>query len=358
MKIAVTGYYGTGSSAVIDFLSEFKSVKCAIGNRYEHYPFLGQNAIFDLENRLFDENSNYMIRDYAINEFIKEMKRQNDHNFGWFGSYKKLFKNQFMNSVNEFVDAISTIKNCKSFTQVKKIKHTPLKAILQIGARIILKRKIYDLGRVYVYDKNPIRFLTVDHNEFMIHAKKFINSYFEMCQVENFNMVYDHLILPEQARIINKFFDDDFKLIVVDRDPRDVYLLSEHYWSTLKFGAQPGIYPEGEKGFCSHWDKTHEYIKTIDKSKLKNVMFVQFEDLVYNYDETTKKIIDFCGLKREDHINAKKFFDPSKSINNTQIFNLKEEYAKEVEQIKNQLNYLVYDFPYEKMENTGEVFDN
>ena len=137
MKIAVTGYYGTGSSAVIDFLSEFKNVSCAIGNRYEHYPFLGQNAIFDLENRLFDENSNYMIRDYAINEFIKEMKRQYEHNFGWFGSYKKLFGKKFMTSVNKFVNAISTYKNCKSFTQVKKIKHTPLKAVLQIGARII-----------------------------------------------------------------------------------------------------------------------------------------------------------------------------------------------------------------------------
>ena len=142
MKIALTGYYGTGSSAVVDFLSEFKNIKCAIGNRYEHYAFLGQNAILDLESRLFDENSNYMIRDYAINEFIKEMYRQNNNNFGWFGSYKKLFGKKFIQSVNKFVDAISTIKKCKSFTQVKKIKHTPLKAILQLGARIILKRKI------------------------------------------------------------------------------------------------------------------------------------------------------------------------------------------------------------------------
>ena len=33
-------------------------------------------------------------------------------------------------------------------------------------------------------------------------------------------------------------------------------------------------------------------------------------------------------------------------------------YGKEVEQIKNQLNYLIYDFPYEKKKNTGEIFDN
>lgn len=358
MKIAVTGYYGTGSSAIIDFLSEFKNVRCAIGNRYEHYPFLGQNAILDLENRLFDENSNYMIRDYAINEFIKEMKRQNDHNFGWFGSYKKLFGNKFMESVNKFVEAISTTKNCKSFTQVKKIKHTPLKAILQIGAKIILKRKIYDLGRVYVYEKNPIRFLTVEHDEFMRHAKVFINEYFQMCQIDKCDMVYDHLLLPEQARIVDKFFDDDFKLIVVDRDPRDVYLLSENYWSTAKFGAQPGIYPDGVEGFCSHWNNTHKFLNEINNKNLKNVMFVQFEDLVYKYDETSKKIMEFCGLKSEDHIKTKQIFEPSKSINNTQIFNLKKDYDKDAEIIKDKLSYLIYDFPFKKEKNDGEIFDN
>lgn len=358
MNIAVTGYYGTGSSAVIDFLSEFKNVSCAIGNRYEHYPFLGQNAILDLENRLFDENSNYMIRDYAINEFIKEMKRQNDNNFGWFGSYKKLFGNKFMDSVDKFVNAISTTKNCKSFTQVKKIKHTPLKAVLQIGARIILKRKIYDLGRVYVYDKNPIRFLTVSHDEFMVHAKKFINEYFEMCKIGNDHMIYDHLLLPEQARIFNKFFDEDCKLIVVDRDPRDVYLLSENYWSTLKFGAQPGIYPDGVDGFCGHWSNTHQYLAKIDKTKLKNVMFVQFEDLVYKYDETTKNIMEFCGFNKVDHIKPKQIFDPSKSINNTQIFNLSDEYNEDAKYISEKLSSLIYEFPYKKIKNEGEVFDN
>ena len=358
MKIAVTGYYGTGSSAVIDFLSEFQNVECAIGNRYEHYPFLGQNAILDLENRLFGENSNYMIRDYAINAFIKEMKRQNEHNFGWFGSYKKLFGLKFMTSVNRFVDAISAYKDCKSFTQVKKIKHTPLKAILQLGARIILKRKIYDFGRVYVYDKNPIRFLTVGHEEFMKHAKAFIKEYFDMCQIGNNIMVYDHLLLPEQARIVDKFFDDDFKLIVVDRDPRDVYLLSEYYWSTLKFGAQPGIYPEGIDGFCGHWENTHKYLEKIDKKKIKNVMFLQFEDLVYNYDETSQKLMKFCCLKSEDHVNKKKIFNPSKSINNTQIFNLDSKYNNEAELIKEKLSHLIYEFPFKKTQNTGEVFDN
>lgn len=358
MKIAVTGYYGTGSSAIIDFLSEFKNVKCAIGNRYEHYPFLGQNAIFDLENRLFDENSNYMIRDYAINEFIKEMKRQNNNNFGWFGSYKKLFGNKFMDSVNKFVNAISTTKDCKSFTQVKKIKHTPLKAILQIGAKIILKRKIYDLGRVYVYDKNPIRFLTVNHDEFMVKAKEFINEYFAMCQIENNHMVYDHLLLPEQTRIFNKFFDDDCKLIVVDRDPRDVYLLSEYYWSTAKFGAQPGIYPDGVNGFCEHWYNTHKFLNEIDNLNVNNILFVQFEDLVYKYDETTQKIMEFCGLSKEQHIKPKQIFNPSKSINNTQIFNLKNEFEEDANEIKNKLDFLIYDFPYEKTKNDGEIFDN
>ncbi len=357
MNIAVTGYYGTGSSAVLDFLSEFKNNKCAIGNRYEHYSFLGQNAIIDLENRLFSDGTNYMIRDYAINQFLDEMNRQYKYNFGWFGSYKKLFGEKFINSVNKFVDAISVPKECRSFTQVKKIKHTPLKAVLQIGARIILKRKIYDLGRVYVYDKKPIRFLMVNHEEFMKHAKIFINEYFEMCQIENYNMIYDHLLLPEQAKIVNKFFDgSNFKLIIVDRDPRDVYLSSKYYWSTLKYGAEPGIYPNGIENLCKYWQMRHDFMKDLSAEDKKNVLFVQFEDLVYKYDETAQIIMDFCGLKKEDHLNPKSIFNPDKSVNNTQVFYKNKDYLDEANFISNNLKDFIYKFPYDKENDATKIF--
>ncbi len=350
MNIAVTGYYGTGSSAVIDFLCEFSTVSIAMKREYEHYAILGKNALLDLEMRLFGENTNYMIRDYAINEFIDEMNRQNKYNFGWFGSYKKHFGNKFIDIVNKFVDSISEPKPCRSFTQVKKIIHTPFKAVAQIGARILVKRPIYDLGRVYVYDKKPIRFLTVDHEEFMAASKQFISEYLNLFKNGNNIIVFDHLLLPEQAKIINKFFDNDFKLIIVDRDPRDMYLLSEHYWNTLKFGKQPGIYPNSMQGFCNHWKQTHPI-----KQNTENVLFVQFEDLIYNYEKTAEQIMKFCGLKIEDHVDKCKIFDPKKSINNTQIFELNETYKNEVEYLAQHLPESLYTFPYSN-KHDGEIF--
>ena len=101
-NIFVTGYYGTGSSAIIDLLTEFDNIEIALGKRYEHVLFLCHDGLLDLEQRLFGENSNQMIRDVAINEFIKEMYKQNDHFFGWYGSYRYIFGQKFKALVDKF----------------------------------------------------------------------------------------------------------------------------------------------------------------------------------------------------------------------------------------------------------------
>lgn len=62
MNIAVTGFYGTGSSAVIDLLREYEGVSCAIRERYEHYSFLQRDCIFDLENRIFSPSKYLAIK--------------------------------------------------------------------------------------------------------------------------------------------------------------------------------------------------------------------------------------------------------------------------------------------------------
>ena len=48
--------------------------------------------------------------DKVISTFITEMKRLNDYNYVWFGSYKKMFGDKFMNLVYEFVDSIAEKK--------------------------------------------------------------------------------------------------------------------------------------------------------------------------------------------------------------------------------------------------------
>ncbi len=355
MKIAVTGYYGTGSSAVIDLLSEVEGVSCALGNRYEHTNLNCAGGIFDLEARLYHENADYYSRDIALNDFYNEMYKQYRYNFGWYGSYKKLLGEKYMQSVNKLIDTVSVSgeKNCLAHTT--KTRFSLGKAMLQIAAKIFFKRRYGVLGCKYVHDNDPQRFLTASHEEFMQAAREFINTYFELCRKGNDDMVYDHLIYPEQSNVVGRFFDDDFRLIVVDRDPRDIYISDKYFWSTAKYGCQTMPMPRDIDGFCDYWLAMHERADL--QRGQKNILFVQFEDLIYNYDKTVEKIFGFCGIDSERHTRKKQTFDPEKSINNTQVFNIIDGADKICERICEKLPDLIYAFPYKRSGEVKTVFD-
>ena len=107
LNVAVTGFYGTGSSAVIDLLREYKGVKVVpeIGRLYEHMPFYVSGGIFDTYT-LLTHGNNPLSSDKTINNFIAAMKRLNDYNYVWFGSYKALFGDKFMEATYRFVQSI------------------------------------------------------------------------------------------------------------------------------------------------------------------------------------------------------------------------------------------------------------
>ena len=77
--------------------------------------------------------------------------------------------------------------------------------------------------------------------------------------------------------------------------------------------------PTDVETFIKWYKYTREPRKTEQFNK-DNVFFVRFEDLVYNYEETTKKIMDFVGLEKSQHAFPKKFFNPSVSKLNTKLW--------------------------------------
>ena len=57
----------------------------------------------------------------VISTFITEMKRLNDYNYVWFGSYQKMFGNKFMDLVYEFVEVSQ--KKGRIKPQITLLKH-------------------------------------------------------------------------------------------------------------------------------------------------------------------------------------------------------------------------------------------
>ena len=78
--------------------------------------------------------------------------------------------------------------------------------------------------------------------------------------------------------------------------------------------------------------------------------------MVYNYDESTRKISDFCGLSLADRYRV--IFDPKKSINNTQVFKRFKGYYKDITYIENKLASLLYPFDqYPPITHFEEMFN-
>ena len=73
-------------------------------------------------------------------------------------------------------------------------------------------------------------------------------------------------------------------------------------------------------------------------------MFLQFEDLIYKYDDTTERIKKWLGYSETNHLLKEKYLDPSKSIKNTQLWKQISGMEKEMAYIENELMEYLYDY--------------
>ncbi|MPN39182.1 hypothetical protein SDC9_186710 [bioreactor metagenome] len=127
-------------------------------------------------------------------------------------------------------------------------------------------------------------------------------------------------------------------VFVVDRDPRDIYLLAKYVW---KIHIIP---TESPQVFCRWYAYTRDHRKSEEYNPQK-VMFVRFEDLICRYEETAGKIRKFAGLLEEEHSCPKKHFDPDKSAANTRLWEKLKGHEEEARYIEEALPEYIYEYP-------------
>ncbi len=358
MNIAVTGYVGTGSSAMIDLLREYDGVKIVPEQRrsYEHDVFYRSGGLFDLF-AILKQGTSPVCSDKVINRFIETMENLYRYDYVWYGGYKSIVGKDFMKMVDNFVEAISYRFEGSNSTHHLRTRFSPIKALLQFASHVVYKKSYMKYGVGYVRDGRP-SYVSIPSEEELVQAcRELTNSYFGLFSLENSEFkVFDHLIWPQQTENFMKCFDENnFRVIVMKRDPRDVFLLNKYVWYYSPIGvrtAVPSLRTELN-------DFVYDWQRTVRKDfKQPNVLQVQFEELVYNYDETVYKIEKFLGLNPQDHVHyQKKSFDPSKSIENTQVFNAKPEWTEEVKPILDLLKDEIYQFPDYRKPNIKLMFD-
>ena len=107
------------------------------------------------------------------------------------------------------------------------------------------------------------------------------------------------------------------------------------------------------KEFCRFYRQIREMEKPCDQA---DILRIHFEELIYEYEKTVKKIREFLGVSEKQHLQKREFFKPEVSINNTQIYELRPEYQQEANYIATHLKEYLYSFPYKRVADEQGVF--
>lgn len=331
--ISVAGYGSTGSSAVVNLLEELNNCNVVGGEfRFIQDP----DGLEDLCSNL--TNSWGWVRsDAFIRRFIKytDLIGRDPHYFQFGENLDKLFNNKFFEYRDYFLNNIidSTWNGYwfyhdyheRNFFEVfvERVKRYS-------GKFGVSKQKIRAMTK-----KSDMYFVRHDVDCYR-YAREFINNLFSELVVSERDerVVLDQLILPYNRHKFEMLFKN-LKQIVVDRDPRDVYLDAKSY----------NAYPitKDINTFISFYESVH--LKE-DLKLDENTLLIQFEDLILNYEAERCKIFKFLGLDDSEHINKKSKFVPELSINNTQTW-LKPEnkmYLNDIKIIESKLKEWCYDF--------------
>ena len=341
MIIGVSGYGYTGSGAVFDYLKERPDCDYI---EEEFVVAYMPHGLQDLEYHLTEKVSRYYSSDAAIKDFLRTIKKMNSPR----SAYRSHMGNEFEKKALEFVENVS---------QVKWSGWWSYDAIMSDFWHQTLRFRLWNRYISYWEKKNKKKhklpkgdkmYLSIYPDNFEREAKKYVNGLIDGfgCNREK-NVVINQPFEGNAPENSMKYFDNA-KAIIVDRDPRDVYLFAKE----VALNSASFIPTENVRDFIKYYSLCR--IKS-DVSNSENVLYISFEDMIYDYDSTIKRIDEFLGLPSIK--TTRKYFDPDKSINNTQLYLKYTEYDEDIKLIEQGLKEFLYPFEkYQGRVGQGEPF--
>ena len=334
--ITCASYFGTGSSALTDLISEYTPVHP--NNEFEFRFIHDPDGVRDLEYHLV-ENHNREGSGTALKRFVKTVK----FNSGtWFNKkYEKYFHGKYKEISDKYIANLTDFKY-KGFwsfdlSNRSRFSYYFIGIFNKINIKIKAK-KASVLPREITYCSNP------GEGKFIQVTQEYTHELMEALNNDNKPyMVIDQIVPSSNTVDCFKYFKDDVKVFIVDRDPRDVYILCKTIWRWDRLFPRDSV---------ESWCKWFRYVRESggEKQQDSRIMYLQFEDLIYHYEDMVKKIEEFTGLKSEEHENKFSRLNPKRSFYNTQIFKRDKRWEKDIKVIEEMLPEFLYDFDSVKPE--------
>lgn len=336
--ISSTGYGFTGSTAITDLVKEYSGVETCKYSGYELKFFHDTKGIINLKNYMVNNRTPAAMNDAAL-DYLNKCKEWASS--GTAMNYELFFGNQFMKHSLKYLENLggeiymdvhdfSNLSNFENFITrvVNKLQYTwhSLTYKEPYGQKHLRPIPLFaDNKRNYLFDLDEDKFTNITKLYFQCLMNAFTEKEFA-----NIHELVPISLIDECCR----YFDDIY-IITTERDPRDIYLNAKHRWLTLDHPSKDVVF------FCEHY----KWLRSlIPKTKKKEVIKIQFEDLVFDYEKTVKRIEDFCGLNSENHINKKQFFNPDKAKLNCNLIGVYKEEKRNIEYIERELTDWLFDF--------------
>lgn len=332
--ITCAGYYGSGSSAVLDLVSEYRNVQQC--DDFEFRFLHDVDGVTDLEYHLVDYHNRHNAG-HALKRFEKLAKFNNGNIF--LPRYSKYFGDNYANITKRYIDRLKDFDYRGWWFYDIYDKGTFWYYILMLLEHFVNKisrKEVSIFDRELIYCSHPTR------DQFLSATRDYVSELIKAINKTNSEYVaLDQLVPSQNIDRVTRYFREQIYVIVVSRDPRDVYISNEIFWKSR-------VCPRHDvKKFCQWFRYTMESGSTqlIDgNEQYKGILSIRFEDLIYDYEESVKSIERFTGLTSVNHYLKFDKFNPKRSVFNTKIWRKYPEFSSDIEYIENELKEFLFDF--------------
>ncbi len=339
MIIGTCSFGSTGSSAVTDYLHEFQDIQ--VLDKIEFNWVSRVDGLIDLDYHLFNSHN-------RTEDSVKAIARYQELAESCIYYYKNAGKadpDAMRDSVKRFLKSITQVKWHWEYERPKDIF---LKYLSALYERIIPKLEIRKGHQINCWPMKDAC-LSVSPKHFEEMAKAHVRELLTAIGAMHDRMVVlDQPFAGNNPQACFKFFDDPHA-IVVDRDPRDNYVFA----NTKLLGQNHFMAVTPVEDFVKYYRalRVNQPYTRHDS----RVLSIKFEDMVFHYDEATKKIRDFLHLG--ENPAPKSIFDPAISMPNTRVWLRYPQYAKDIEYIEKELPEYLFDYTgCPEPDLTGEMF--
>lgn len=325
-KITCVGYHYTGSGVIDDLLRECDNV-CQGSYEAELKILFEPDGIADLEYHLVD-NPTRLGSGLAIKRFMAFAKRNARQ-------FRHVVGDDWDDLATHYAESLALIKyhgyrnsDAAFFTTSQKLTLLYWRVANKLFPKFMRRPKDSNFipSAITYYSR-------LDEDTFLSKTMAFVE---ELCCRTNVSnkefVVLDQFVEGSNPAKYLRYVSD-MKVIVIDRDPRDLYI--------SRIPKNDRNLPKDPHDFCLYYRSIRQRQGEADPA---TCLYLNFEDMIYHYEENVAKVLDFVGISKEHHVAPRQHFNPSVSIKNTQLWKNSDKYTEAISIIEKELPEYLYKY--------------